>query len=203
MCEPGTKARMPSTSTSTPPLMTPVTSPSMMRLVVEGLLDDRLRALGTMRMVREHHQAAARAVVVHDGDEVRAHLEGDAGDLGLTRRRRRLGIDGHGRRRCGAQPGFRVGSGAGAGAACAVGSGLGSSAGAVARLPRVRAPPPGLRLRRRSDRSPSCSGASGAAAPGLSAAVLRGASRGTLLVVVREGASRGGRRSPSTCRECR
>ena len=61
------------------------------RLVVEGLLDDGLRALGAMRVVRQHDEAAARAVVVHDADEVGAHLEDDARDLGLAVRGR-LGL---------------------------------------------------------------------------------------------------------------
>src|SRR5580700_886663 len=87
------------------------------RLFVERLLDRRFGAFVAPRMVGEDDQAAASTVVVHDADEVRAHLEDDARDLWLAQRlgngdRRgsvcvgRLVVDGS-RRRLGWQGGFR------------------------------------------------------------------------------------------------
>ena len=67
-CEAGANARRPSTSTSMPPLMTPVTSPSMSGLLVEGLRRRRASRFGRACgwCVRTTRPPRA-AVVVDDG----------------------------------------------------------------------------------------------------------------------------------------
>jgi hypothetical protein len=66
------------------------------RRVGARLLDDRLRALGPVRVVREHDEAAPRAIAINDADEVGADLENDARNLGvlgrLVRRAERLSL---------------------------------------------------------------------------------------------------------------
>ena len=71
-------------------------------LLVARLLDERLGLLERAWVVREHDEPAARAVVVDDADEVRAHLEDDPRNLRLLRRFRLLPCFRLGRRRsCG------------------------------------------------------------------------------------------------------